>query len=246
MSEQWLRAPGERVDDLGRAGLKMIQNREDFCFGTDAVLLAHFARMRNDARVLDLGCGNGILPLLLYGRYGVKHIVGIEIQPRAAELAHRNVGINALEAYIEIRQGDYRQPEMVEPGNYTVVVSNPPYLKLGCDPAVRESQRIAKTECCATLREVLETAARALRSNGKLYLVYRPNRLPELMAELLRVKLEPKHLRLVQPRAKSEPNLVLVSAVLHGKPGLQIVPPLILADEEGRPTPEVTAIYEQS
>ena len=94
--------PGERIDELQRNGYRIIQNPERFCFGMDAVLLSGFARAKKQERCLDLGCGNGIIPILMEAKTEGKHFTGLEIQPESADMARRSVALNGLQDRIDI------------------------------------------------------------------------------------------------------------------------------------------------
>lgn len=239
--------PGERLDDLMTGGLHLIQSDEVFSFSMDAVLLAHYATVRPNDRVLDLGTGNGVIPILLTTRtrHPVKRIVGLELQERLADMARRSVEGNGLGHLIEIVQGDIREAvSLFGHGGFDLVTCNPPYLPVGQgDPNAKEHVRIARHEVACTLREAVAAAGHMTKSGGKTAFVHRPDRLADLLYEMRCARLEPKRMRLVYPRVHQKPNIVLVEAIKDGKPDLKIDPPLILHGEDGGFTPEVDAIY---
>ena len=235
---------GEVLDDL-QNGYKILQAKDGFRFGADAVLLADYAVVRPSDRVLDLGCGNGILPILLAARSGSRAITGLEIQKESADLARRSVAYNGLEDRIDIVEGDIREAvSCFGPASFDVIVSNPPYMtaghgKLNPDPQTA----IARHEICCTLEDLTKAAAALLRVGGRLYLVHRPFRLAEILDVLREHRLEPKRMRLVYPFLHSGANLVLIEAVRGGKARLTVEPPLIMYESPGTYTPEVLAIY---
>lgn len=235
-----------RLDDLQLAGLTLWQDPDAFCFGTDAVLLAHFASAKPKDTVCDLGCGNGILPLLLWGRYRPSQIVGVELQPDAAALARKNVEENELAASIHILEGDLRDHRTLLAGNrFDVVTTNPPYQKSGSgQERSGQSANIARQEQACTLGDVVAAAGYLLKPNGHFYLVYPPERLAELFASMHEKGLEPKRLLLVQPRTGRAPGLALVEGIKGAKCGLRVLPPLILYQPDGRPTARLKAVYE--
>ena len=166
----------ERLEDLGIKGLKIIQNPDYFCFGIDAVLLSWFASgaVRKKSRVIDLGTGTGIIPLLLYGRTGAQKIQALEIQENMVEMAGRSIACNGLEEKIEIIHGDIRNPgEQVRPTSYDVVVSNPPYMKVGHGlKNPMETKAIARHEILCGIEDIAIFAKRMLKDRGKLFLIW--------------------------------------------------------------------------
>ncbi|MGI6200168.1 MAG: tRNA1(Val) (adenine(37)-N6)-methyltransferase [Christensenellales bacterium] len=236
----------ERLDDLQNRGLSIYQDPEDFCFGTDAVLLAHFPALRRGERVVDLGCGGGILPLLMSARRADATFVGLEIQPHLADRARRSVAHNGLTDRIAIHTLDLRQAaQRLGKGGFDLAVCNPPYQPVtAAAPGERESRRIARQEVCCTLADALAAAADLLRGGGRLALVHQPSRMADLMVGLRAVGLEPKRARMVAPAADRAPYIVLIEAVKGARPTLDWMPTLALYGPDGAYTPEVAAIYQ--
>lgn len=239
--------PGERLDDLQRGGYRIIQNPAGFCFGIDAVLLAGFAAedIRPDARVLDLGTGSGIIPLLLEARTQAGELVGLEIQPEYADMARRSAALNGLTRKISIVCGDIKEAGGLFPAaSFDVVTCNPPYMigRHGIRNP-KEPKAVARHEILCTFADAAGQAARLLRPGGSFDLVHRPFRLSEILVTLTRYGLEPKRMRLVYPRADMEPNLVLIKAVRGGKPRLSVEKPLILQERPGVYTEEMREKY---
>ena len=236
---------GERLDELGRKGYRIIQNTKTFCFGIDAVLLADFARISPKEKVLDLGTGNGILPLLLAARDKGAAFTGIEIQPGQAELARRNAALNGLQDCIQIVTADLKTLSSVLPAaSFDAVVTNPPYMKKNSGLLNPESAKaIARHEICCELDDVLREAARSVKPGGSLFLVYRCWRMAELMGRLPMFGLAAKRLRLVYSSVESEGGLVLLEARKGGAEGLTVLPPLILYEKPGVYSREVRQIY---
>lgn len=240
--------PGERIDDLERNGLKIIQNKEKFCFGMDAVLLSGFAVVRKGETVIDLGTGTGIIPILLYGKTEGAHFTGLEIQPEMAEMARRSVQLNGIGEHVAIEEGDLRDiltgKLPFAPGSFDVVTSNPPYMKTShglTNP--EEPKAVSRHEVSCTLRDVCQAAARLLNSGGRFYMVHRPLRLPEIITELKAAKLEPKRMRFVHPFAEKEANMVLIEAVKGAGAECRIEKPLIVYTAPGQYAEEIYMIY---
>ena len=236
--------PTEQLEDLQRCNLKIIQSTDTFRFGIDSVLLADFAPVRRGDKVLDLGTGNGVIPLLLAGKREPGLIHGLEIQPRLVDMARRSVALNGLTGLITIIEGDLcSPPKTLVPGSYDLVVSNPPYLAAGGKINLRPEVAIARHEIKCTLADVLRTGARMLRQRGKLALIYRAGRLVDLLTAMRAEDLEPKILRFVQPTSEEGPTMVLVLGVKGARPHLNILPPLVIYDGEGNYTREILDIY---
>lgn len=245
MEENRLIMPGERVDDLQRNGYRIIQNPERFCFGMDAVLLAGFARDARGERLLDIGTGTGILPLLMEARIGMPHLWGIEIQEESADMARRSVKLNALEEKIEIITGDIREADrLFEAASFDVITCNPPYMigQHGLQNA-DVSKTIARHEVCGTFRDIAQMTAKLLKPGGRFYLVHRPFRLAEILVTLTACRLEPKRMQLVYPFVDKEPNMVLIEAARGGRPRMTVERPLVVYQSPGVYTPEIYDIY---
>ena len=236
---------GERLDELHRNGYRIIQNARKFCFGMDAVLLSGFARVKAGERVLDLGTGTGIIPILLRGKTPGRNFTGLEIQEESADMARRSVAYNHLEDSISIVTGDIREAAaLFRAASFDVVTSNPPYMTDShglVNPDLPKA--IARHELLCSLEDVVRGAARVLRPGGRFYLVHRPFRLAEIMTVLVRYRLEPKRMRLVYPFVEKEPNMVLLEAVQGGNSRITVEKPLIVYREPGVYTEEIYEIY---
>ena len=237
--------PGEKTDDLQRAGLRIIQNPEKFCFGMDAVLLTGWVRVPDDGTVLDLGTGTGIIPLLLSAKTKASHLTGLELQEDMADMAARSVALNRLSDRISIVQGDIRKAgALFAPASFDVVTTNPPYMTGGhglTNP--KDSKAIARHEVCCTLDDVASAAEKLVRPHGHVFMVHRPFRLTEIFLCLTRHHLEPKRMRLVYPFADRDPNMVLLDCVRGGNSGIKVEKPLIVFREKDVYTDEVRDLY---
>lgn len=235
----------ERVDDLQRNGYRIIQNPERFCFGMDAVLLSGFAAVKDGARVLDLGTGTGIIPILLEAKTEAAHLTGLEIQADSADMARRSVALNGLEKKIDIVTGDIREAEsMFDAASFDVITCNPPYM-IGQHGLKNpeDAKAIARHEIFCTFEDVAAQTAKLLKPGGKFFLVHRPFRLAEIMTTLTKYRLEPKRMRLVYPFVDKEPNMVLLEASRGGRPRMTVEKPLIIFREPGVYMPEIYEVY---
>lgn len=237
--------PGERIDDLQKNGYKIIQNPEKFCFGMDAVLLSGFARAKRGEHCLDLGCGNGIIPILMEAKTEGASFTGLEIQPYSADLARRNVALNHLEDRVRIVEGDIRDAsELFGASSFQVVTSNPPYMT--ADHGIRnkdEAKTIARHEVLCNLEDVIRESARLLVPSGRFYLVHRPFRLAEIISLMVQYRIEPKRMQLVYPFVDREPNMVLIEGLRGGRSRMTVEKPLIVYREPGKYTDEIYDIY---
>ncbi len=236
----------ERVDELQRNGYRIIQDADRFCFGMDAVLLSGFATgIKEGAKVIDLGTGTGIIPILLEAKTKAAHLTGLEIQPESADMARRSVRLNGLESKIDIVTGDIKEADgLFASASFDIVTCNPPYM-IGQHGLVNPEgpKAIARHEVLCTFEDVTRVSAKLLKPGGHFYLVHRPFRLAEIMTMLSEYKLEPKRMRLVYPYVDKEPNMVLLEATRGGRPRMQVEPPLIVYKEPGVYTQEIYDIY---
>ena len=235
----------ERIDDLQRNGYRIIQDPERFCFGMDAVLLSGFAAVKDGARVLDLGTGTGIIPILLEAKTGAAHLTGLEIQADSADMARRSVALNGLEEKIDIVTGDIKEAGRIfDAASFDVITCNPPYMigRHGLKNP-EDAKAIARHEILCTLEDVAEQTAKLLKPGGKFFLVHRPFRLAEIMVTLKKYKLEPKRMQLVYPFVDKEPNMVLLEAARGGRPRMTVEKPLIVYREPGVYMTEIYDIY---
>lgn len=239
-------ATNERLDDLMYRGRKIIQNTEEFCFSLDAVLLAHFPRLKKRDKVLDLGTGTGVIPLLIAG--SVEQVDAIEINPTMAKLAQRNVILNSLEEHIRIIEGDYREhreQKLYKAESYDMVFVNPPYYPVEAGKSSEvPGKRIARSELTATLDDCIKAARFALRFGGRLVMVHIPERLGEIICTLNKHQLNVKRLQFIQPKLNHAPNMLLLEAVVGAKAGgMRVEAPLIVHEDSGEYTPTIKDIY---
>ena len=234
----------ERLDDLQRNGLKIIQKTDGFCFGMDAVLLSGFASVKPGERALDLGTGTGIIPLLLSAKTKGDHFTGLEIQTEIMKMAQRSVALNGLEKKIDIIQGDIKEASRIfGAASFDVVTSNPPYMNDAHglkNPG--DVKAISRHEVLCTLEDVVREGTKALKPGGRFYMVHRPHRLAEITV-MRQYKLEPKRMKFVHPFADKDANMVLIEAVRGGGAWLKLEPPVIVYKEPGVYTDEIYEIY---
>lgn len=235
----------ERVDDLHRNGYMLIQDPKRFCFGVDAVLLSGFAEAEKGEKVLDLGTGTGIIPILMEAKSKAEHFYALEIQEESAEMARRSVKLNGLSEKIDIITGDIKEADNIFPlSSFDVITSNPPYMENGGGLKNDFTPKaIARHEVLCSLDDVARVSSRLLKFGGRFYMVHRPYRIADIMCTLRKYKLEPKKMRLVHPYIDREPNMVLIEAVRSGKPMLKVLPPLVIYKDDKTYTDEIIKIY---
>lgn len=231
----------ERIDIVPGSSLKIIQNRDKFSYGTDAIFLSHFAKVKGT--VVDLGTGTGIIPLRLIAKGNVDMIYGVEIQDEVAEMAKRSIELNNLEDKIKILNLDLKQLEFGK-DTIDVVTTNPPYMKSG--GAIinsKENFALSRHEIACTLEDIISVSEYLLKPLGKFYMVHRPDRLVDIMYLLRKYNIEPKYIRFVQPKINKKPNLILIEGTKFGKPDLKFYDPLIVYNEDESYTDEIYDIY---
>ena len=236
---------GERVDDLHRNGYKIIQDKNRFCFGMDAVLLSGFANAKEGDKVLDLGTGTGIIPILMEAKTKAAHLTGLEIQPDSADMASRSVALNDLQEKIDIVTGDIKDASSIfGASSFDVITTNPPYM-IGQHGLQNpdEAKAIARHEVLCTLDDIIRESAKLLKSGGHFYMVHRPFRLAEIITTMTNYKLEPKRMKLVYPYVDKEPNMVLIEGIRGAKSRMTVDKPLIVYKEPNVYTDEIYDIY---
>lgn len=231
-------------DELWPGGPRFLHSPGTFPLSTDSVLLADFTNTARAREILDLGCGAGVLTVLLAEKAPNARLCGIEILPGSAAACRENLAANGHDPS-GILTGDLREfRSLYEAGSFDLVVSNPPYFAAGSGYSAPDDARAAaRDERNCSMDELCQAAAYLVRWGGLFTLVHRPERLSELFCALSRHGLEPKRLRMVQYQSDSAPNLVLVEARRGGNAGLSVLPPLILANGDGADTQEVQRIY---
>ena len=239
----------ERIDDLEYKNLKIIQNKEGFCFGIDSVLLSDFAKnIKNGAKVLDLGTGTGIIPILLCGKTNLKEVIGVEIQKEVAEMANRSIKLNNLEERFKIVNEDMKNlMKIYGKQTFDVIVTNPPYKKKDTG-IINESEKkiISRHEITATLEDFIKVTKDLLKDKGEFYMVHRPERLVDILNLMREYKIEPKILRFVYSKQDKEPKLILIKGIKNAKPFLRIEKNLYIYNDKGEYTEEILKIYKKT
>lgn len=223
----------------------IISNAKFFCFGIDAVILAAFASTKKNDNAIDLGTGNGIIPILMDARYRNANITGLEIQDYNVDMANRSIELNGITERVSVVKGDIKEASAIFGcGKYDVVTSNPPYMN--ADHGLKNPdmcKAIARHEVLCKLDDVVREASRLLKNGGHFYMIHRPHRLNEIFERLSNYKLEPKRMRLVYPFVNKEANMVLIDAVKGANPMLKVESPLIVYESAGEYTEEMKGIH---
>lgn len=227
-----------------KSGRKIIQSVDEFCFSMDSVLIAHFPKFKRTYKVLDLGTGTGVIPLLIADE--VKKISAIELNGEMAELARRNVELNNLSEKISVVEGDYRRiRDFFCAESFDLVIANPPYYPVKAGE-VNKLIGIAKArhEFTATLEDVVTAARFALKFHGNFCMVHSAARLTEIVDALHRHQFEMKRLQMIYPKKNRDANLIMLEATVGGNAGnLKIMPPLVVHNDDGSYTDDVKKIY---
>lgn len=237
---------GERIDYLPNKEQQIIQAKDILSFSIDAVLLAKFVHVPiQKGNLIDLCCGNGVIPLLL-SRRTKGDIVGVEIQPRLAQMAERNIALNDLHTRIKMYCADINElPKEIMLGDFDVVSCNPPYFKMTSqtEKNLSEHQFIARHEVYCTLEDVIRVSSALVRQKGKVALVHRPERLADICTLMKKYRIEPKRMQLVYPKKGKDANILLIEGMKDGQPELKCLPPLFVYDEGQTYTKEFETIY---
>ena len=236
----------ERIDDLEFKGLKIVQNKEGFCFGIDSILLSDFAKnIKKDSIVLDLGTGTGIIPILLCGKTNLKKVIGVEIQEEVAKMAEKSIKLNDLDDKFQvINENILNLNNIYEKQSFDVIVTNPPYKKKETG-VINENQKklISRHEIAADLEGFIRISKDLLKDKGEFYMVHRPERLVDILSLMRKYKIEPKILKMVYSNKNKEPQLVLIKGIKNAKTFLKVEKNLYIYNEAGKYTDELLKIY---
>lgn len=236
----------ERIDYLlADDDMKIIQSKTVFSFSLDALLLAHFTYVPiKRGEILDLCSGNGVIPLLLTRRSHA-HITGVEIQERLWDMAKRSVIMNGKEEQISMMHADLKQlqPDLGH-STFDVITCNPPYFTSPKETEWNDNEHftIARHEVYCTLEDVVKSCKLHVKPGGKVAIVHRPERFVDLIVLFRAYGIEPKRVRFVYPKQRREANTVLIEGVRDGKPGMHMLPPLYIYEEDGTYTEEAEEI----
>ena len=235
----------ETIDDLQLKELQLIQKKDGFKFGIDAVLLSDFAQIKKKHEVMDLCTGTGIIPFLIYGKYNPKSVYGLEIQEEMVDMANRSVKLNSLEEKVSFINEDLKNIEYLKKlKKFDVITVNPPY-KLNNAGIINPNDKlaIARHEILCNLEDVIYAARILLKDNGRLFMIHRPERLADIFTLMRKYKIEPKRVKMIHPKIGKAPNIVLVEGQRDGGAYLKWDAPLYVYDESGKYTKEIDSIY---
>lgn len=224
----------EKIEDLGIKGYKVIQDKRGFCFGSDAVLLSRFIKLKKGARVLDMCTGTGIIPVLLWAMNDLSLIDAVEIVPHVAEMAQRTMKLNSLEEKIRVECLDLKEASSFYGKKvFDAVTCNPPYMNAGggiVNPS--DELAIARHEIACSLDDVVKAARDVVKPCGKIFMVHRSDRLCDVISTFRKYNIEPKRLQIVYPSSRKKASLILIAGAEGGNPQLIIEKPLFMYDDD--------------
>lgn len=235
-------------DLLNYDNMKIIQDADMFSFSLDSVLLPNFVTLnKNIKKILDIGCGNAPIPLILSTKTSA-HITGVEIQNKVYDIAKRTVNLNHLEQNIEILNADINELyKKIESDQFDVITCNPPFFKVETNSNFNDSdyKTIARHEVKLNLEQLLKISRKLLKNGGVIAIVHRPERLVDVIVEMRKQNIEPKKIQFVYPKLGSEANTLLIEGVKNGKPGIKILPPIYVHDENGQYSEIIKKYFEK-
>ncbi len=231
-----------KIEDLGIKGYKVIQTKDSFCFGSDAVLLSRFAAFKKNQRVLDMCTGTGIIPVLIWALNELSAVDAMEIIAPVAEMAAQTMELNGLSDKIRVINADIKDAASIYGKRvFDAVTVNPPYMNKGgglVNP--KDFLAAARHEIYCTLDDVVKSASEVLKPHGKLFMVHRADRLCDVISTFRKYRIEPKRLSMVQPNSHSAPILILIEGSLYGNPQLKLTPPVLMYDDDGNYIQSIT------
>ncbi len=235
----------ELIDDLQLKGLRLLQKKDNFKFGIDAVILADFTKAKKRDTVIDLCSGTGAIPFLIWGRYETKKIIGIEIQEDMVEMANRSSKINNLSNTISFINRDLKDIDFLKQlDKVDVVTVNPPYkINLAGIKNPSDKLAISRHEIMCNLEDVIVAGKSVLKDNGRIFMVHRPERLADIITLMRKYNIEPKRIRMVHPNTKKPPNIVLIEGQNFGGKFLKWEAPLYVYKDALEYSDEINEIY---
>lgn len=237
---------GERIDQLFSTDVKIIQNREVFSYSIDSVLLSRFPEIPSRGLIVDICSGNGAVGLFASTRTKAP-IIEVEIQERLADMAERSIHLNHLEDQVQMIHDDLKNLlNHVPRTGVDLILCNPPYFKVSetSKKNVSEYYLLARHEITTNLEEICDIARHALKSNGRLAMVHRPDRFLDIIDTMRQYNLAPKRIQFVYPKMGKDANMLLIEAIKDGSTdGLKILPPLFVHKENGKYTDDIFEIY---
>ena len=237
--------PDETLDSPLNKKLKIIQKKKGYRYSIDAILLAHFCHLQKGDKVIDLGTGNAIIPILLATRRIADRIVGVEIQEELIDAARRNVAINKMEGQISVIHGDVRGLSgCLEGSSFNVTISNPPFRPTRTGRVSPDRQKaLARHEILGSLEDMARISSFLLRPGGRFHIIYPTSRAVDMFVVLRSFGLEPKRVQFVHSNASEDAKLVLTEAVKGSRKELKILEPLFIYDLKGHHTAQMEEIY---
>jgi tRNA1Val (adenine37-N6)-methyltransferase len=242
-----LKGQTETVDGVLGGRLKIIQKEKGYRFSIDAYLLAHFVCMNKNDRVLDMGTGSGVIPIIVAHRYSCDKVVGIDIQEEMVDMARRSVALNGLDNKIDIMLGDIRTIEILfDHQSFDVVIINPPYRKRGSGRINPDYQKsVARHEITGCLSDFLTASRYVLKESGRVCIIYPASRLVELIFQMRLASIEPKRLQMVHSNDCSQGVFILVEGIKGGREEIEILPPLCIYGANGAYSEVMTWLFRE-
>lgn len=237
----------ETLESLGRKDYKIIQSEKLFKFGIDSVLISDFINSNKESKILDLGTGNGVIPLLVYSRDKAKEILGIEIQDKAVDLAERNFKLNNKEKVLKVKKMNIKDAaKKLKKSYYDFIITNPPYIKEGeADLNSKEFLAIARHEKLCNLEDIIYNGSRLVKVKGSFNMINRIDRFTESIILLKKYDLSPKRIRYVHLNKENKAKFFMIEAIRKGKEKLKVERPLYIYDKDGNYTKEIKKIYNE-
>ena len=232
---------------LGYTDLYIIQDTEMFNFSLDSVLLPNFVTLnKNIKQIMDIGCGNAPIPIILSTKTNAK-IIGVEIQEKSYDLAKKSIEINNLTERIDIINDDINNLYLsLESDIFDVITCNPPFFKVKDESRLNKNdyKTIARHEVKLNLDDIFKIAKKLLKNNGNIAIVHRPERLLDILDTMRKYNIEPKRVQFVYPKKDKDANILLVEGTKNGNKGLKIEPPIYTHNEDGEYTEQVKKYFE--
>lgn len=242
-----VRREGETIDEMLGGKLRIFQKKKGYRFSLDALLLAHFVRLKKRDHIIDLGTGSGVIAIIIARREECAKVVGIDIQEELVDMAKRSVHLNNLNEKVKILHGDIKNiANLLAAGSFDVAIFNPPYRKLKSGRINPNNEKfVARHEIKGSLHDFIKASGYVLKKSGRAFIIYPATRMVELLSSMRIAGIEPKRMRMVHSHDASRGEFVLMEGIKSAREELEVLSPLFVYSDSGEYTEAINCIFRE-